>query len=99
MKIVGLMIDDVNVMLANQGLHVHVTEPVEAKLVELGYDPAMGARPLRRVIQEQIEDRIADFYLAHNNVKNLVAKIENGDITLDEESPAAPATNETDTKK
>ena len=48
---------------------------------------------------EQIEDRIADFYLAHNNVKNLVAKIENGDITLDEESPAAPATNETETKK
>ncbi|HBF74578.1 MAG TPA: ATP-dependent Clp protease ATP-binding subunit [Lactobacillus sp.] len=99
MKIVDLMITDVNGMLANQGLHIHVTEPVEAKLVELGYDPAMGARPLRRVIQEQIEDRIADFYLEHNDVKNLVAKIENGDITLAEESPAAPATSENKTKK
>ncbi|MCP6768590.1 hypothetical protein NL529_27490, partial [Klebsiella pneumoniae] len=69
MKIVGLMIEDVNGMLANQGLHVHVTEPVEEKLVELGYNPQMGARPLRRVIQEQIEDRIADFYLDHGDVK------------------------------
>lgn len=90
-KIVDLMIDDVNTMLATQGLHVHVTVPVEDKLVDLGYDPAMGARPLRRVIQEQIEDRIADYYLDHANVKNLVAKIENGEITLAEEAPAAPA--------
>ncbi|KRK97224.1 ATP-binding protein [Secundilactobacillus odoratitofui DSM 19909 = JCM 15043] len=97
MKIVDLMIDDVNGMLATQGLHVHVTEPVESKLVELGYDPAMGARPLRRVIQEQIEDRIADFYLDHANVSNLVAKIENGEITLAEEAPASPATT-TDAK-
>lgn len=92
MKIVDLMIDDVNGMLANQGLHVHVTEPVESKLVELGYNPAMGARPLRRVIQEQIEDRIADFYLDHPGVSNLVAKIENGEIALAEETPAAPTT-------
>ena len=82
MKIVGLMIEDVNGMLANQGLHVHVTEPVEEKLVELGYNPQMGARPLRRVIQEQIEDRIADFYLDHGDVKNMVAKVEDGKIVL-----------------
>ncbi|MTV81992.1 ATP-dependent Clp protease ATP-binding subunit [Secundilactobacillus folii] len=99
MKIVDLMIDDVNDMLATQGLHIHVTEPVESKLVELGYDPAMGARPLRRVIQEQIEDRIADFYLDHANVKNLVAKIENGDITLAEEAPAAAKPSESENKK
>lgn len=82
MKIVDLMIDDVNTMLAGQGLHIHVTEPVEEKLVTEGYNPAMGARPLRRVIQEEIEDRIADFYLDHADVKNLVAKIEDGKITL-----------------
>ena len=57
MQIVDLMIADVNKMLATQGLHVNVTKPVEERLVELGYDPKMGARPLRRVIQEQIEDR------------------------------------------
>jgi ATP-dependent Clp protease ATP-binding subunit ClpE len=82
MKIVDLMIGDVNAMLANQDLHVHVTEPVEAKLVDLGYNPEMGARPLRRVIQEQIEDRIADFYLDHGDVKNMVAKVEDGKIVL-----------------
>ncbi|CAM3250391.1 ATP-dependent Clp protease ATP-binding subunit [Lactiplantibacillus plajomi] len=86
MKIVDLMIGDVNAMLANQGLHVHVTEPVEEKLVDLGYNPEMGARPLRRVIQEQIEDRIADFYLDHGDVKNMVAKVEDGKITLKAES-------------
>ena len=87
MKIVGLMINDVNGMLANQDLHVHVTEPVESKLVDLGYNPEMGARPLRRVIQEQIEDRIADFYLDHSDVKNMVAKVEDGKIVLAAEEP------------
>lgn len=86
MKIVDLMIDDVNSMLAVQGLHVHVTEPVENKLVDLGYDPAMGARPLRRVIQEQIEDRIADYYLDHSDIKNLVATLNHDKITLGAES-------------
>ncbi|AVK62287.1 ATP-dependent Clp protease ATP-binding subunit [Lactobacillus sp. CBA3605] len=89
MKIVALMIDDVNGMLANQDLHVHVTEPVQEKLVDLGYNPQMGARPLRRVIQEQIEDRIADFYLDHGDVKNMVAKVEDGKITLAAEEPKA----------
>ncbi|BDZ30535.1 ATP-dependent Clp protease ATP-binding subunit [Lactiplantibacillus brownii] len=89
MKIVGLMINDVNAMLANQDLHVHVTEPVEEKLVDLGYNPEMGARPLRRVIQEQIEDRIADFYLDHSEVKNMVAKVEDGKIILGTEEPKA----------
>ena len=44
MKIVNLMLDDVNQMLAQQGLTIHVTAPVANKLVELGYDPKMGAR-------------------------------------------------------
>jgi len=83
MKIVDLMINNVNGMLAQQDIHVHVTTPVEEKLVELGYDPSMGARPLRRVIQEQIEDRIADYYLDHSDTKNLTAKMSNGDIIIE----------------
>ncbi len=101
MKIVDLMIDDVNAMLATQGLHVHVTEPVENKLVDLGYDPSMGARPLRRVIQEQIEDRIADYYLDHSDVKNLVATMNHDKIALGAENgtPAAASTeSDTETK-
>ncbi len=61
LKIVSLMINDTNNNLKSQGLTIHVTDPVKEKLVTLGYNPSMGARPLRRVIQEQIEDRVADF--------------------------------------
>ncbi|HAJ53974.1 MAG TPA: hypothetical protein DCL56_04675, partial [Lactobacillus sp.] len=55
LKIVSLMITDTNNNLKSQGLTIHVTDPVKEKLVSLGYNPSMGARPLRRVIQEQIE--------------------------------------------
>lgn len=82
MQIVNLMIADVNKMLATQGLHVNVTKPVEERLVELGYDPKMGARPLRRVIQEQIEDRIADYYLDHPSEKQLIARIKDDKIEV-----------------
>ncbi len=81
-KIVDLMVVDTNNMIADKGLTIHVTEPVKEKLVELGYDPKMGARPLRRVIQEQIEDRVADFYLDHPKDKQLEARIENGEIKI-----------------
>ena len=82
MQIVDMMIADVDKMLATQGLHVNVTKPVEERLVELGYDPKMGARPLRRVIQEQIEDRIADFYLDHPSEKQLIARIKDDKIEV-----------------
>lgn len=88
LKIVGLMIADTNANIKDQGLTIHVTDPVKEKLVTLGYDPAMGARPLRRVIQEQIEDRVADFYLDHPAAKNLEARINNGDIIISEATAA-----------
>ena len=82
MKIVDLMIDDVNSMLADRKLHIDVPGDVEEKLVELGYNPKMGARPLRRVIQEQIEDRIADYVLDNSNAHDLVAKMDGDQITV-----------------
>lgn len=82
MKIVDLMINDVNRMLADRQLHIEVPEDVDEKLVELGYNPKMGARPLRRVIQEQIEDRIADFVLDHNDVHNLAAEMDGDNIKV-----------------
>ncbi len=80
--IVSLMLDDVNEMLAAKGIELHVTGPVADKLVDLGYDPKMGARPLRRVIQEQLEDKIADYYLDNPNNKNLSARLEDGVIKI-----------------
>ncbi|WP_409022158.1 AAA family ATPase [Dellaglioa sp. P0083] len=81
-SIVSIMLDDVNKVLKNQNLELHVTNRVEEKLVDLGYNPAMGARPLRRVIQEQIEDQIADFYLDNPDVTKLAAKIEKDEIKI-----------------
>ncbi len=76
MRIVTLMLDDVNNMLAAQQLHIEVPTNVKEKLVDLGYDPSMGARPLRRTIQEQIEDGIAEFYLDHPAIHDLKAKLD-----------------------
>ncbi|QZN92576.1 AAA family ATPase [Limosilactobacillus panis] len=93
MKIVNLMITDVNTMLADRKLHIDVPKDVAEKLVDLGYDPKMGARPLRRVIQEQIEDRIADYVLDHNDAHKLAAKLDDdGNITVvAADDTAAPA--------
>ena len=98
MKIVNLMINDVNTMLNDRGLHIDVPEDVEAKLVDLGFDPKMGARPLRRVIQEQIEDRIADYVLDHNDVKQLAAKLDDdGNITVT--AATTPVTSDVQTQE
>ena len=81
------MLDDVNKMMADQNMHIDVNDKVADKLAELGYDPKMGARPLRRVIQEQIEDKIADFYLDNPNVQNFVADLDdNDDIVIKSKS-------------
>lgn len=71
LQIVNLMLEDVNRRLSTNGIRLHVTDKVKEKLVDLGYDPKMGARPLRRTIQDQIEDAITDFYLENPNEKDL----------------------------
>lgn len=76
-KIVGLMLTRVNNMVKNRGLHIHVTPTAQKKLVDLGYNPAMGARPLRRVIEEQIEDKVADYLLDHPKAKRVTAGVNN----------------------
>ncbi|MGX7058957.1 ATP-dependent Clp protease ATP-binding subunit [Vagococcus humatus] len=73
LSIVDLMLQDVNNMLKTQQMEVQVDSGVKQRLVDLGYNPQMGARPLRRVIQEQIEDNVAEFYLDHPNTKRFQA--------------------------
>ncbi|HEL1011635.1 TPA: ATP-dependent Clp protease ATP-binding subunit [Streptococcus equi subsp. ruminatorum] len=83
LHIVHLMLDDVNHRLAHNNIHLDVTQKVKEKLVELGYDPKMGARPLRRTIQDHIEDAITDFYLEHPAEKDLRAVLtSNGHIMI-----------------
>lgn len=98
-KIVDLMLDDVNQMLKDQDISITVSQDVKMKLVDLGYDPKMGARPLRRVIQEQIEDRIADFYLDHPNTHHLTAQLnDEGIIAVVEREESQPTNKETETE-
>ncbi|MHC5267625.1 ATP-dependent Clp protease ATP-binding subunit [Enterococcus sp. LJL98] len=83
LSIVSLMIEEVNQQIKQQELSIEVPQTVLEKLVELGYDPAMGARPLRRTIQEQIEDGIADFFLDHPGEHQLYANLdEHGKIVI-----------------
>lgn len=97
LHIVDLMLEDVNERLGYNGIHLDVTQKVKEKLVDLGYDPKMGARPLRRTIQDYIEDAITDYYLEHPTEKQLRALMTNsenitikavkeGDSFLNEES-------------
>ncbi|EGJ41214.1 ATP-dependent Clp protease ATP-binding subunit [Streptococcus sanguinis] len=83
LQIVNLMLEDVNQRLATNDIHLDVTEKVKEKLVDLGYDPKMGARPLRRTIQDHIEDAITDFYLENPSEKELKAIMtSNGKILI-----------------
>ena len=83
-QIIDLMIKEVNDQLKSHNLHVTVDKEVKDKLIELGYNPSMGARPLRRVIQEHLEDKIADFYLENPKINDLKAKMQDDKITISE---------------
>ncbi|HEV6423521.1 TPA: ATP-dependent Clp protease ATP-binding subunit [Streptococcus pneumoniae] len=73
LQIVELMLADINKCLSSNNIRLDVTDKVKEKLVDLGYDPKMGARPLRRTIQDYIEDTITDYYLENPSEKDLKA--------------------------
>ena len=82
LKIVDLMLAEVKESLKEQEITIEVSPEAKTKLAELGYHPEFGARPLRRVIQEHLEDPIADFMLDHPDVKHLKAVVENDKIVI-----------------
>lgn len=82
-NIVDIMIDEIDQAIAERNLTLTVTTEAKEQLVELGYNPKMGARPLRRVIEEQIEDQIAAFYLDHPDQKHLKATLnDDGEVII-----------------
>ena len=83
-KIVDLMLAQVNKTLAKKGITLEVTEEAKGLLMEQGYDKAMGARPLRRVIESEIRDNVTDFYLDHIDAKHLLADVKDGHIVITE---------------
>ncbi|MED3878616.1 ATP-dependent Clp protease ATP-binding subunit [Priestia megaterium] len=78
-KIVDLMLAELKETLQEQNITLSVADEVKEKLAELGYHPAFGARPLRRAIQEQLEDRITDLLLDDGDVSTV-------NVTLNEAS-------------
>lgn len=81
-QIVDLMLADVQKTLAKKSIKLEVTKAAKDWLMEQGYDEAMGARPLRRVIERQIRDKVTDFYLDHLDVKNLKADLVDDGIVI-----------------
>ncbi|GEO78795.1 ClpL [Companilactobacillus mindensis DSM 14500] len=85
-QIVDLMLDDVNRNLAKKDITLEVTPEAKEWLIDEGYDEAMGARPLRRVIEQQIRDKVAEFYLDHIDAKQLKADLVDGTIKISDNS-------------
>lgn len=81
-QIVDLMLADVQKTLAKKSIKLEVTKAAKDWLMEQGYDEAMGARPLRRVIEQQIRDKVTDFYLDHLDVKNMKADLVDAEIVI-----------------
>ncbi|QGT61450.1 AAA family ATPase [Lactobacillus delbrueckii] len=84
-QIVNLMLADVNKTLAKKGISLTVSESAKDYLIEQGYDEAMGARPLRRVIEQEIRDKVTDYYLGHLDVKKLKADMVDGALVISED--------------
>jgi ATP-dependent Clp protease ATP-binding subunit ClpE len=80
LQIVELMLGELKATLKEEGFQVNVSQEAKEKLAEIGYHPAFGARPLRRAIQEHIEDQIADLLLDEEEVKNIYITVENDRI-------------------
>lgn len=83
-KIVDLMLAEVSKTIAKKGIDLVVSDDAKQHLIEEGYDEAMGVRPLRRVIEQEIRDKITDFYLDHADVKHLKADMVDGELVISE---------------
>ena len=98
-KIVDLMLAQVNKTLAKKGITLDVTEEAKGLLMEQGYDKAMGARPLRRVVETEIRDSVTDFYLDNIDVKHLLADVKDGHIVITEKVDSADSKEQDETEK
>lgn len=98
-QIVDLMLADVNTTLAKKHLDLTVSDDAKNYLIEQGYDEAMGARPLRRVIEQQIRDKVTDYYLDHLDVQHLEAVMEDGQLVIKERQAKAEEDKDEEEKK
>ena len=80
--IVNLLLEDVQKTLDKKGITMDVTQDVKDWLIDKGYDEQMGARPLRRVVEQEVRDKITDYYLDHTDVKHVDIVLENDEVIV-----------------
>ena len=83
-KIVDLMLVEVNKTLAKKDIDLVVSDAAKEYMTEEGYDEVMGVRPLRRVVEQKIRDKVTDFHLDHLDAKHLLADMEDGELVIKE---------------
>ena len=83
-KIVDLMLVDVNKTLSKKEIDLAVSDAAKEYMTEEGYDEVMGVRPLRRVVEQQIRDKVTDFHLDNLDAKHLEADMEDGVLVIRE---------------
>lgn len=85
-KIVDLMLAEVNQTLAKKEIDLVVSQAAKDYITEEGYDEVMGVRPLRRVVEQEIRDKVTDFHLDHLDAKHLEADMEDGVLVIREKA-------------
>ncbi len=85
-KIVDLMLAEVNQTLAKKDIDLVVSQAAKDYITEEGYDEVMGVRPLRRVVEQEIRDKVTDFHLEHLDAKHLEADMEDGVLVIREKA-------------
>ncbi|MDG8254274.1 ATP-dependent Clp protease ATP-binding subunit [Streptococcus pneumoniae] len=85
-KIVDLMLAEVNQTLAKKDIDLSVSQVAKDYITEEGYDEVMGVRPLRRVVEQEIRDKVTDFHLDHLDAKHLEADMEDGVLVIREKA-------------
>ena len=85
-KIVDLMLAEVNQTLAKKDIDLLVSQAAKDYITEEGYDEVMGVRPLRRVVEQEIRDKVTDFHLDHLDAKHLEADMEDGVLVIREKA-------------
>lgn len=85
-KIVDLMLTEVNQTLAKKDIDLVVSQAAKDYITEEGYDEVMGVRPLRRVVEQEIRDKVTDFHLDHLDAKHLEADMEDGVLVIREKA-------------
>lgn len=83
--IINLLLDDVADTLDKKGISLEVSQDAKDWLIDQGYDAELGARPLRRVVEREIRDRITDYYLEHTDVKDIEVTLDGDDILINGE--------------